>query len=137
MSFTGLNAQNTRLYFNDGPLAQSDFNGEELLINDGKKKVIPDEANIQAVINYHSNGQVAEMGLLVNNKPDGVWRRFDRNGKITSRARYKDGVKRGKWIVRDLDGKLLAKGRYDAKGLKKGVWTYWDSAEQRHYKDQF
>ena len=135
ISFTSLNAQNSRLYFTDAPIAESNFDGEELVINDGVKPERNED--VRLLVTYHPNGEVAEIGQVVDNKPDGVWRRYDKNGKIVSQVRYKDGIKRGKWIVRDQDGKLLAKGRYDVNGSKKGVWTYWSSTDNKHYKGSF
>lgn len=54
---------------------------------------------------YHSNGQLAEEGLIVNNRPDGIWK-YD--GSILAKCQYnKDGEK----LPTGFIGLLLTKNR--------------------------
>lgn len=51
----------------------------------------------QPVINvtkYYENGKINQKGLLINNKPDGIWVMYDINGDLISRMEYDNGVKK-------------------------------------------
>lgn len=48
---------------------------------------------------YHDNGEIEQQGFFnANNKLEGVWTSFDRNGNKTVVGNYKNGVKVGKWF---------------------------------------
>lgn len=53
---------------------------------------------------YHENGQVKEVGQLLDGKPHGEWRTFDENGKPLSEGYFENGEKVGLWKVQALDG---------------------------------
>lgn len=135
LSYSTVNSQNTRLNFSNTPMSQSDFDGEQIDCSDPVHRM--NEDIIEPYIVYHANGLIAEEGLIVNNKPDGVWKKYDENGKLIGRIKYKNGSKSGKWVVRDNQGNLLAKGRYDNEGLKTGNWIYWSSVDQEYRKGSF
>ena len=86
---------------------------------------------------YHSNGQLAEKGLIINNKADGVWKKYDEEGKLLAKTIYQNGSKRGKWIIWDKDGKVIAKGRYNKEGTKSGNWIYWSSLDDQYLERDF
>lgn len=47
---------------------------------------------------YHDNGQIAQTGFLLNNKPHGQWLQYDTTGKKIAAGRYIEGVKHGRWM---------------------------------------
>lgn len=137
ISHSFVNAQNTRINFSENSVNSSDFDGDQINCIDKKNSAYSSNDILEPYIIYHDNGQVAEEGLIVNNKPEGIWKKYDRNGKIIGRIKYKDGEKSGKWVVRDHNGKLLAKGRYDHYGMKTGNWIYWSSIEEKYIKGSY
>ena len=48
---------------------------------------------------FHENGEIAQVGNLLNKKPHGEWVSFDADGKKTAVAQYNKGVKVGKWFM--------------------------------------
>jgi antitoxin component YwqK of YwqJK toxin-antitoxin module len=42
---------------------------------------------------YYSNGTLAETGIWVNGKRDGIWKSFDEAGNPLTEETWKDGVK--------------------------------------------
>ena len=48
---------------------------------------------------FHDNGEIAQMGNLLNKKPHGEWVSFDAEGKKTGVAQYYKGEKVGKWLM--------------------------------------
>lgn len=135
--YTNVQSQNTKLIFNDSPIDKSDFDGEQIKCNDDRRSNVKSSEEIIPFVLFHDNGQVAEEGLIVNNRPEGVWKKYDKHGNLIGRIKYKEGSKSGKWIVRDQNGKLLAKGRYDNNGNKTGNWTYWSNTDQKYLKGSF
>jgi antitoxin component YwqK of YwqJK toxin-antitoxin module len=131
-----LNAQNTRLVFNDNPVASTSFDGDYMAFynpDDAKKN----EDIILPFQKYHSNGQLAEVGLIVNNKPEGLWKKYNEEGKLIAKIRYCDGVKTGKWIIWSKEGKVLSKGRYDKFGSKKGNWVVWSNTDEKYLENSY
>jgi len=47
---------------------------------------------------YHENGQIAQTGYLLNDKPHGQWLQYDEKGKKIAVGRYVEGVKHGRWM---------------------------------------
>jgi antitoxin component YwqK of YwqJK toxin-antitoxin module len=137
--FFGLSlcAQNTRLIFSDSPTNYSKFDGEKISFLENKAKKYSDNEDIRIYEKFHENGQLAEVGLIINNKPDGVWKKYDDNGKLIAKTKYKDGKKRGKWIIWNYDGSVLAKGRYNTDGEKTGNWIYWSSVDHKYLEKSF
>lgn len=62
---------------------------------------------------YYDNGQVHQTGNMINKKPDGVWKMYNRDGTILSEMIYSYGVKRvltnytanGESVVHYIDNK--------------------------------
>jgi antitoxin component YwqK of YwqJK toxin-antitoxin module len=132
-----LSAQNTRLVFSDSPRNDSDFNGEKISFCQNKAKKYSENEEVRIYQKFHANGQVAELGLIVNNRPEGVWKKYDDNGKLIAKTKYKDGMKRGKWVIWNYDGSVLAKGRYNSEGEKTGNWIYWSSMDHKYLEKSF
>ena len=40
---------------------------------------------------YHDNNMVAQTGNLVNNKPDGLWQMFDKQGTLVAEMKFNNG----------------------------------------------
>jgi len=122
LSGLSLSAQNTRLVFDQYYVDNSDFDGDYISnydLNKTKDANNADEAS-ETVIVFHENGQIAELGLIVDKKAEGVWKKWDENGRLLERIKYKNGQKTGRLIIRNTKGQLLTKGKYDNKGNKTG-----------------
>lgn len=73
---------------------------------------------------YYSNGQIKVEGSYYNNKPDGIRREYDENGKIVQGYVFYEGImiaegiidengkKQGEWKEYYTSGKLMAEGKY-------------------------
>lgn len=132
-----ISAQNTRIVFSDAPINTSDFDGDQIKNYDSQGVKKEKEEDVRVFEKFHSNGQLSEIGLIVNNKPEGVWKKFDSEGKLIGKTKYKEGSKRGKWVIWNYDGTILAKGRYNKNGQKTGNWIYWSSADQKYLEKSF
>ncbi|HTF04660.1 MAG TPA: hypothetical protein VK826_11580, partial [Bacteroidia bacterium] len=77
----------------------------------------PELAKIETVTTYYPNGRVKEVGNYKDGYPEGVFRQYSEEGKITGSEVYKDGV-------------LIGKGIFDEKGREQGHWKeYHDTGE--------
>lgn len=57
------------------------------------------DTNLIDVVYYHDNGVVSQTGsYTADGKLQGVWLRYDTEGKKTVSANYDNGKKVGKWI---------------------------------------
>jgi hypothetical protein len=129
-------AQNTRLVFSDAP-SNSDFDGDQISFYDPQANKDAEQDDVRPYEKYYANGELAESGLIVNNKPEGVWKKFDQEGKLIGKTKYKDGKKTGKWVIWNYDGSVLAKGRYNSDGEKTGNWIYYSSVEHKYLQKSF
>ena len=121
-----ISAQNTRLVFDQYYVDNSGFDGDYISnfdLNKTKNDHNTDNASDTYVI-YHENGQIAELGLIKDKKADGVWKKWDKDGKLLEKIKYKNGQKTGRLIIRNTKGQLVAKGRYGRKGNKTGTWLW-------------
>ncbi len=132
-----VNAQNTRLVFNDSPVNSNDFDGDHMAFYDAPASTSENPDIITPFEKFHANGQLAEKGLIVNNKPEGLWKKYNEDGKLISKIRYFDGVKTGKWIVWSKEGKVLSKGRYNKEGAKTGNWIVWSAIDDKYLERSY
>lgn len=131
------NAQNTRLVFTDSPVNTSEFDGDQLAFYDSRSSDAEQNEVITPYEKFHANGQLAEKGLIVNNKPEGLWKKYNEDGKIIAKIRYSKGVKTGKWIIWSKDGKVLSKGHYNNEGSKIGNWIVWSSTDDKYLERSY
>lgn len=69
---------------------------------------------------WHSNGRLAERGMMIYDQKDGLWEEWDEQGRLTSRTNYNDGLREGLceiWTNGILRVKALYKGGKLAKDL--------------------
>ena len=132
-----IQAQNTLLVFDNSPRNTSNFDGDKMAFYDQRDNSKVQDEIIEPVVKYHSNGHLAEKGLIVNKKPEGLWKKYDENGRLLAKIKYKDGRKTGKWIIWNNDGKVIAKGRYNNDGDKTGNWIYWSSVDHKYLEKSF
>jgi antitoxin component YwqK of YwqJK toxin-antitoxin module len=139
LSGINISAQNTRLVFDQYYVDKSDFDGDYISnydLNKTKDNLNANEASETYVV-YHENGQIAELGLIIDNKAEGVWKTWDENGNLLGRVKYKTGQKNGRFIIKNTKGQLIAKGHYGKNGNKIGKWLLWDSDAKRMIKRDF
>lgn len=54
----------------------------------------------------HPNGKKSGFGYYVNQKKEGVWRFYDREGVLSSKVSYTNNLKNGPYIVYNLNGSI-------------------------------
>ncbi|GLU43041.1 toxin-antitoxin system YwqK family antitoxin [Allomuricauda sp. NBRC 101325] len=58
---------------------------------------------------YHDNGEIAQVGTMLNGKLHGTWFMFNEQGKKIASGQYENGMKTGKWffwkedVLREVD----------------------------------
>ncbi|MDH5324155.1 MAG: hypothetical protein OEZ68_14190 [Gammaproteobacteria bacterium] len=62
------------------------------------------------VVVPHTNGQVAEEGLVKNCLKQGLWIYYDKEGHKRIEGEHKNGLKHGLWLYYDINGKLECQG---------------------------
>ncbi len=68
------------------------------LAQEGKKNTYFLDGNLIEATIYHDNGMVAQTGSYnTQNKLEGEWVSYDRNGNKTAVAQYNNGEKVGTW----------------------------------------
>lgn len=94
--------------------------------------------------NYEDNTQAIEGGYS-KNKPDGVWKTFDKKGNLESEGRFEQGLQTGVWITYHANGQRaliqnLSKGQlhgleteYDEQGRKRRE-THWEQDRKRGWE---
>ena len=114
----------------NGYLKEYDPDGNLLKVTKYIDDVLQDNAEELKVYDirtdYYSNGNVKIVGSYYDNKPDGIRREYNKEGKIEISYIFKHGIMIGKGIV-------------DEAGLKQGKWSeYFDGGELKaegSYKD--
>jgi len=76
-----------------------------------KKSLFEKEGKLVKFTSFHDNGAVNEIGYFKNNKLEGVWKKFNTQGKKITLANYKQGAKVGKWFFWTQEG--LKEVNYD------------------------
>jgi antitoxin component YwqK of YwqJK toxin-antitoxin module len=139
--FLSFNAfgQNIRLVFDQYYVDRSDFDGEYMSFYDLNRVKNDYNAHLalETFVRYHENGTIAEMGRIVKNKPEGVWKKWDEDGNLIARIKYKDGLKVGKFVTWDAEGNVVAKGSYNKNGERKGIWKYTAIAQDETQRRSF
>ena len=116
---------------------------------------IPLFCHSQKTITYWDNGQKESEGYYIEGKKEGIWKEWDRWGKLLSKGKYKDGLKDGKWIDQTswnviydsiqfpeyyneyFGNNQFGEGNYKG-GLKNGKWKTWSYdgiSSYRNYKN--
>lgn len=131
--------QNTRLVFDQYYVDKTNFNGDYQSFYDLNS--IKNDHNghlaTETFVRYHANGQMAEIGQIINQNPEGIWKKWDENGQLIARLRYKEGQKIGKFVTWDSSGKVISRGYYDHKGKRKGTWKWRGNPKQKIQKKSF
>ena len=70
-----------------------------------------DENTVEVTVK--SNGTITQRGEMVNVKgilrPDGIWREYDKDNKVTLRVMYSEGKKL--WVEKDLGAYVVTSRR--------------------------
>lgn len=100
-------------YVNDQPQLERDYK-----MVDGKRMAIYERE-------YYEDGKLLKEGALSNNeKRDGLWKSFYRDGVLWSEGSYDDGMREGKTITYFPNGNKYYEGQF-AQSKKVGVWKFW------------
>lgn len=74
---------------------------------------------------FYDNGQKKVEGSLKNNKRDGTWTYWYKNGKVWSTGTFKEGLSDGKFDIFNEDGSKYMQSCYKS-GKPDGCWTMFD-----------
>ena len=121
-----------RVYSADGLLLKIEVYKNDLLVQN-------DAVNLKLDIkrDYYNNGRPKSSVTLINGVKSGVYRDYDREGKITSSKIYDknnivaeggtvdgSGQQQGHWKYFFNNGKVKSEGNYK-NGKKDSVWTFY------------
>lgn len=74
---------------------------------------------------YSDDGSILETGFYYNSKRTGTWTSYYPNGKKQIVAKFKGGVKHGKWFMYDQSGRLITEVTYkDGKKISASQHAY-------------
>jgi len=154
----------TECYYKDGKLngyfREFDNRGKELsatryingeIQQENKNQLAADNSSAKVKIEYNENGTIKKSGAYKDDKPVGVHRTYNADGKINGGQLYDDnGVKvadgvtdgrgreQGKWTIYDSTGAVRAKGQYK-NGKREGQWYFYfpsgKTEQEGVYKD--
>ena len=57
-------------------------------------------------IKYHNDGTIWAKGKMIEDKPDGYWEFFRKDGVIMRSGYFDNGVQAGEWTTYDKQGKV-------------------------------
>lgn len=69
--------------------------------------------NVINVALFQDNGNILCSGGTIDGYREGVWKYFDRDGKLLYEVEYKKGIRDGEWKAYDEAGRLIASGYYN------------------------
>lgn len=91
-------------------------------------------------ITWFDNGNVASAGFIVNNtKPDGIWKYYHKNGQISSREIYKNGILIDKFYFDENGGSVSDTTNKDTDATFPGGIKAWQKylMKQIYFPNQF
>lgn len=89
------------------------------------------------VFYYDSTHYKYTEGNIVNqNKRDGDWFAYHKNGNLCTEAHYVNGKEEGEYKVYHDNGYLYYVGKYE-KGKKVGEWKFYDEQGRLMYSQQY
>jgi antitoxin component YwqK of YwqJK toxin-antitoxin module len=80
----------------------------------GKWNIKADYQNVSKIREGFQPGQTIETGLYLNNRKEGEWLEYYRNGKMRNKLTYVNGVLEGPAAFYATDGKILKEGGFKA-----------------------
>lgn len=87
-------------------------------------------------IYYHKNGKVEMIGMMKNQKRDGLWKSFYEDGTPWSETTFKDGKKEGKTTTWYENGQKRYEGFFQ-NNVESGRWVFWNEdgtiADSKNY----
>lgn len=83
---------------------------------------------------YYDSGyfKYTEGNIVDQNKRDGDWYAYHKNGNLCTEAHYVNGKEEGMYKVYHDNGYLYYAGEYH-EGLKEGVWKFYDEQGRLNY----
>ena len=76
------------------------------------------------VENYHSNGNLSEIGMYVDKKKHGVWKEFRGDGSLSERTTYNNGILSGQYVRYGRFGETVLEKGYYVDGKRHGHWEF-------------
>lgn len=84
------------------------------------------EGHLEFEENYHSTGQLASKGLLVNEEKQKEWTYYYPNGKIKKKAYYRENIPFGKVQTFYDNGQIKTEEEIDETGQPIGEWKLYN-----------
>jgi len=122
--FTACGGANSSKELERTDIINSYTNGQTQLERDfkvveGKRKAVYERE-------YYEDGNLLKEGpLSVNEKRDGLWKSYYRDGVTWSEGDYADGIREGKTITYFANGKKYYEGQF-VRAQKTGVWKFYN-----------
>lgn len=83
---------------------------------------------------YYEDGNILKEGpLSINEKRDGSWKSYYRDGTVWSEGDFKNGLRQGKTITYHANGKIYYDGQFN-KAQKTGVWKFYNEDGEFDYE---
>lgn len=83
---------------------------------------------------YYEDGNILKEGPLSSNeKRDGEWKSYYRDGKLWSEGDYNDGVREGKTITYHPNGNKYYEGSF-RRAQKTGIWKFYKENGEFDYE---
>ena len=75
---------------------------------------------------YYEDGNLLKEGpLSANEKRDGLWKSYYRDGVVWSEGEYNNGIREGKTVTYFANGKKYYEGQF-VRAQKSGVWKFYN-----------
>ncbi|MAZ06933.1 MAG: hypothetical protein CMM99_00475 [Rickettsiales bacterium] len=77
--------------------------------------------------NYHANGQLESIGVLIDNKKEGLWMYYNYDGFLRQSINYKNDKFNGLWknYIINKKNKLVRNENVYVNGRREGLWKYY------------
>jgi len=122
--FTACGGENTSKNLERTDIINSYTNGQtqverDFKMVDGKRMAVYERE-------YYEDGNLLKDGpLSTNEKRDGLWKSYYRDGVLWSEGEYNNGIREGKTITYFANGKKYYEGQF-VRAQKSGVWKFYN-----------
>lgn len=104
----------------------------EETFDDGEPKLVRyyeengEDKSLTKEITYYPNGSIRYTGEYNDNKKDGHWEYYYKDGTKWSEGYFKEGERDGKAITYHENGQIYYEGQY-TDGIRSGTWRFYDN----------
>ena len=91
-----------------------------------KVKLLNEEGDTVKEIRYYKNGQIEMEGPLKDNRRNGTWKAYYKDGTVWSSSKYNHGKQHGPYATYYPNGHLRYKGQMHM-DERTGKWTFYNN----------